>query len=200
MFSGLPADKPDCKIKQSEDDGRILLTCVADANPADVSFVWKVGNETTRRDISEAEDGDFFIERGSLTSTLSLEATPDSFGTYFCYVNNSMGRGSPCEIDLTSKGTSNCGNKKIPIFGLSPGIGHLELSSANVIVIVTVSAAAIVLVLLVCVVVILFCRMRKPKEKCERFLEGLSYPWCAHPECVYTVVSASFSGSSRFSL
>ena len=84
-------DKPECNIKQSEDDGAILLTCESSANPEDVTFAWFRGNES----LVDAE-----VNNVGLVSVLTLEASAENFGTYYCYVNNSVGAGEPCEIDL----------------------------------------------------------------------------------------------------
>ena len=68
-----------------------MLTCTAEANPDEVTFEWRRnGNETV-------ED---YEVTGPLTSTVRLEATQASFGTYQCVVANSIGAGEPCEIDV----------------------------------------------------------------------------------------------------
>ena len=83
--------KPVCTIDQTEEDGEIVLTCTAEANPDAVAFEWrKNGNET----VQETERPD------RLVSLLRLEATQASFGSYHCVVNNSLGVGAPCEIDV----------------------------------------------------------------------------------------------------
>ena len=87
----LRTDKPECNIKQSEDDGAILLTCESSANPEDVTFAWFRGNES----LVDAE-----VNNVGLVSVLTPEASAENFGTYYCYVNNSVGAGEPCEIDL----------------------------------------------------------------------------------------------------
>ena len=80
-----------CTIDQTEEDGEIVLTCTAEANPDAVAFEWrKNGNET----VQETERPD------RLVSLLRLEATQASFGSYHCVVNNSLGVGAPCEIDV----------------------------------------------------------------------------------------------------
>ena len=86
-----------------------------------------------------------------------LEAHESSFGTYYCQVNNSLGAGQSCEIEVQ-------------------GIGLLKtMGSANIIIIVAVIAASIVALLIVIVVVILICRRRKPNEKCK--LTSRFYGW-----------------------
>ena len=60
-------------------------------NPGDLAFGWAKGNDSSRLTGFEVD--------GSL-SLLALDAHEDSFGTYFCHANNSMGAGYPCEIDV----------------------------------------------------------------------------------------------------
>ncbi len=87
--------RPDCAIAQEDDDGDILLTCEARANPEEVAFSWQRvgGNETaTLSDDLYTVDG--------LKSVLRLDSSADSFGTYYCHVSNSMGKGTPCDMDV----------------------------------------------------------------------------------------------------
>ena len=131
-------------MTQSEDDDFILLTCQADANPERVDFAWqRGGNETVTL------GRDRFSVAG-LSSTLRLDLSAASFGTYFCTANNSMGAGAACEIDVEG-------------IGLLRGAGF----SANVIVIVAIAAAGVVAILAVIVVVILVCKQRRPKDQCK---------------------------------
>ena len=71
---------------------------------------------------------------------------------YSCQVNNTVGAGIPCEIEVQ-------------------GIGLLKnIQGANIIIIVAVIAAGIVALLIVAVVVILICRRnKKPTDKCKYF-------------------------------
>ena len=85
------AVKPECLIRQTEDDGQLLLTCEAMGNPGDLVFGWTKGNDSMTL-TGFTVDG--------MISTFALDAHEDSFGTYFCHANNSMGPGYPCEIDV----------------------------------------------------------------------------------------------------
>ena len=121
-----------------------MLTCEAKANPAkDVRFGWsRAANASSAVALSE-------FTTHSLQSVLMLDASEQSFGTYFCQANNSMGPGVPCEIQVQ-------------------GVGLLKaMGGANIIIIVAVIAACVVAVLIVIVAVILICRRRKPLEKCK---------------------------------
>ncbi len=91
-MSQLKLDKPECTITQTEDDGDILLSCIATANPKAVNFGWRKGNETL---------ADFNMD--GVISTLRVGASEDNFGIYMCYVNNSIGAGTPCEADVQGK-------------------------------------------------------------------------------------------------
>ena len=129
-------------MTQSEDDDYILLTCVADANPSTVDFAWQRGGNETR-----TLGRDRFSVDG-LSSTLRLDLSAASFGTYFCAANNSLGAGAACEIDVE-------------------GIGLLRAGSANIIVIVAIAAAGVVAILALIVLVILLCKRRRPKDQCK---------------------------------
>jgi len=135
--------KPECTIHQEKVEDKILLTCESDANPDEVTFLWKKGNGTY--------DGD--ITMNGLQSTIRLGLLQESFGTYFCFVNNSVGLGVPCEIDIQ-------------------GIGVMKnISDTNIIVIVAVIAASLVALMIV-VVLIVVCRRKSVGEKCPNLSEG----------------------------
>ncbi|XP_059086618.1 uncharacterized protein LOC131883222 isoform X2 [Tigriopus californicus] len=131
--------KPECQIEQNEDDGYIVLTCEALANPEEVTFGWHRVNATVL---------DEDVTSNGLISQVRLDPSPDNFGTYYCYVNNSIGAGQPCEIDVQ-------------------GMGLIRMGNANLILIVAVVAALIVAVLIIIVCIILICRKKKksPDEK-----------------------------------
>ena len=81
-------------IHQHKLEDKILLTCESDANPEQVGFLWRRGNESY--------DGD--IESSGMKSSIKLGLLQESFGTYYCFVNNTVGLGSPCEIDIQGIG------------------------------------------------------------------------------------------------
>lgn len=131
--------KPECKIDRQDggsgDDAHILLLCRAAANPEEVIFRWRMLNETLTQDVTSE----------GLESRLRLPASASSLGTYYCYVNNTIGEGIPCEIDVT---------------GIMEKIGN-----DDIIVISAIIAAVIVLVLIVCVVIIVLCRRQRQAGK-----------------------------------
>ncbi|KAG7159602.1 Titin-like 13, partial [Homarus americanus] len=131
--------KPECKIDRQDggsgEDAHILLICRAAANPEEVVFRWRMLNETLTQDVTSE----------GLESRLRLPATAASLGTYYCYVNNTIGESIPCEIDVT---------------------GIMEkLGDDNIIVISAIVAAVIVLVLIICVVIIVICRRQRQAGK-----------------------------------
>ena len=89
----LSTDAPECKIRQTEKDGEYLLICEVDAVPDDVTFTWRVDNQTVIEGIRT---------EGRVSTLTVLPGTRD-FGTYYCHVNNSVGAGVPCEIDVTGE-------------------------------------------------------------------------------------------------
>ena len=83
-------DKPQCAIRQTEEDGEYLLLCEVDAVPDDVTFGWFFNNQTLKGD----------IHTEGTVSTLIVRPGSRDFGTYSCHVNNTVGAGVPCEIDV----------------------------------------------------------------------------------------------------
>ena len=80
-------------IRQTEAEGEYLLLCEADAVPDDVTFTWRFDNVTLTERIRT---------EGSV-STLTVRPGSRDFGTYSCHVNNSVGAGVPCEIDVAGE-------------------------------------------------------------------------------------------------
>ncbi|XP_042238894.1 titin-like [Homarus americanus] len=134
--------KPECKIDRQDggsgEDAHILLICRAAANPEEVVFRWRMLNETLTQDVTSE----------GLESRLRLPATAASLGTYYCYVNNTIGESIPCEIDVTG------------VAGIMEKLGD-----DNIIVISAIVAAVIVLVLIICVVIIVICRRQRQAGK-----------------------------------
>ncbi|XP_045123893.1 uncharacterized protein LOC123511891 isoform X7 [Portunus trituberculatus] len=148
--------KPECKIDREDggsgEDAHILLICRAAANPEEVAFRWRLLNETLTQDITSE----------GLESRLRLPATSESLGTYYCYVNNTLGESIPCEIDVTG------------VAGIIE-----KLADDNVIVISAIVAAVIVLVIIICVVIIVICRRQRHAGK---YPEGSKPPSTGHKD------------------
>ncbi|XP_042874812.1 hemicentin-1-like isoform X7 [Penaeus japonicus] len=134
--------KPECKIDREDrgsgEDAEILLMCRASANPEDVVFRWRLLNETLTEHVTSK----------GLTSYLRLPATAESRGTYYCYVNNTVGESIPCEIDVTG------------VAGIIEKLGDDKIITISAIV-----AAVVVLVLIICVVIIVICRRQRQAGK-----------------------------------
>uniref|UniRef100_A0A2P2I4X8 Neural cell adhesion molecule 1-like n=1 Tax=Hirondellea gigas TaxID=1518452 RepID=A0A2P2I4X8_9CRUS len=130
--------KPECAIDRQDegngDNAKIILYCRAAANPDDVDFRWRFGNESLIED----------VRNKGMESRLTLPASASSLGTYYCYVNNTIGESIPCEIDVT---------------------GIMEVPKDNIIVISAIIAAAVLLLLIICVIIILLCRRQRQAGK-----------------------------------
>ncbi|XP_037073328.1 hemicentin-1-like [Pollicipes pollicipes] len=129
---------PECSIGQMEQDGEYLLVCTVDAVPDDVAFTWRFDNETlTER-----------IRTEGTVSTLTVRPGSRDFGTYHCLVNNSIGAGLPCNIDVA---------------GVSGW--QMSLDGVSVIMVITTVTATAVTVAVVCAVMFRVCRHRRPKDR-----------------------------------
>jgi len=136
--------KPECEIFQEKDEEEIVLTCKASSNPSQVSFVWRRENESWAESTAAAA-----VQTSEMASTIRIPLASENLGTYLCFVNNTVGLGAPCEIDLQ-------------------GIGVLKnISDTNVIVIVAVIAAALVAAISLGIIIFL-CRRRGGGDKAER--------------------------------
>ncbi|XP_043230345.1 hemicentin-1-like isoform X2 [Amphibalanus amphitrite] len=129
--------KPQCAIRQTEEDGEYLLLCEVDAVPDDVTFGWFFNNQTLKGD----------IHTEGTVSTLIVRPGSGDFGTYSCHVNNTVGAGVPCELDFT-------------------GVGDWRIDSdqISVIMVVTTVAATAVTAAIACGVLYLVCRRRRTKH------------------------------------
>nr|CAD7590846.1 unnamed protein product [Timema genevievae] len=175
--------KPQCGITQSDQDGKLVLVCTADANPTDVDFTWRIKNEN---DTIEEN-----IEKRGLQSFLTLDTYVETFRTYLCFANNSVGMSIPCERDVTA-GVASCKikysnrlaliclSRGLTVFGQSVGhvdkyesdsmsvSGHLgwwRMENENMIIVVAVVIGGIIMVLIICVIIIIVCRRKRADDK-----------------------------------
>jgi hypothetical protein len=157
--------RPECRISQEKGgdgdggdqevgmEGGVRLVCTAEANPSEVSFQWRRGNGSAAVDF----DGEAVtFSKGRQQSSMLVISVEQQqveggggFGTFHCYVNNSLGLGVPCEMDVQ---------------GLPVGLVR-NVSNTNIIVIVAVIAAGLVAAALVATTVIVCRRWRVPEEK-----------------------------------
>jgi len=138
---------PECTIDYTWQDEEIVLLCSAAANPEDVKFWWEKENITF--------DGQHTEE--TLESEVRVKIMNESSGTYYCHVENSVGKGDPCMIDLT---------ESIMLYGLSEEV---------VVILIAVAGSVIILLLIILITACLYCRektddkgkvkMRKNKSK-----------------------------------
>ncbi|XP_074027945.1 neuromusculin isoform X7 [Leptinotarsa decemlineata] len=106
---------PECSITTVDRDGNPSLVCTAQANPSDVSFVWRV------RELNETFIETNNIIQEGLKSFLLLDSSVDNFRTYLCYANNSIGVGVPCERDVAAPNLSSIEDK--PRLGVALPLG-----------------------------------------------------------------------------
>jgi len=67
--------------------------CEVNANPGVVDFQWMLDNSTYTEKIASK----------GLTSSITLIASPEYFGKYKCFANNSIGMSAPCERVISGK-------------------------------------------------------------------------------------------------
>jgi len=123
--------KPQCTVSFTLEEEEVLLSCSADANPADLAFWWEKQNKTI---IGQEREVRMRLDNNTL-------------GKYFCHVNNSVGEGEACMIELTE-------------VMMTKGLSEDEL-----IIIVASTAAALALLLLISVLVCVYCCKKGKDEK-----------------------------------
>ncbi|VEN48716.1 unnamed protein product, partial [Callosobruchus maculatus] len=96
---------PECSIATAEKDGNPALVCSADANPQEVTFIWKV------RELNETFVETSNIKQEGLKSYLFLDSSIDTTRTYICYVNNTVGLSQACERDVEAPPLSSIEDK-----------------------------------------------------------------------------------------
>ncbi|XP_024084209.1 hemicentin-1 isoform X5 [Cimex lectularius] len=133
--------RPECGITKKEVEGKLVLICQALANPAEVDFTWKIKNEN-----ETIEDN---IEKNGLQSLLTLETRVESFRTYLCFANNSVGMSIPCEMDVTGS---------ISWWG--------KLEKENLMILIAIIAGIILMVIIICIIIIIVCRRKRAADKC----------------------------------
>lgn len=75
-------------------EGKKRLVCEVRANPCVVDFTWMLDNVTLTRD-------DHDIQLNDVKSVLTLDtAAYPITGVVYCYVNNSVGLSTPCQISV----------------------------------------------------------------------------------------------------
>ncbi|XP_041986040.1 uncharacterized protein LOC121738194 isoform X2 [Aricia agestis] len=137
---------PECGIKQIEMDGEQVLVCTAHANPAEVSFSWKLKNDNDSLT-------DERIWQIGVQSYLRLSSTVDVYRTYLCYANNSVGLSRACERDVMAN-LESYGNKV------------WWRDQQKLILIGGIALAVLVITVILCIIIICICRRMRGKSKC----------------------------------
>ncbi|XP_013145692.1 PREDICTED: uncharacterized protein LOC106108902 isoform X4 [Papilio polytes] len=136
---------PECGIKQIEKDGEQLLVCTAHANPAEVSFSWRLKEENDSLAEEPARGEEASWQRG-LQSFLRLRAVP-RYRTYQCRANNSVGVSEPCERGVPGSKVWWRDQYKLLLFG-------------------GIALAVLVVTVILCIIIICICRRMRTKSKC----------------------------------
>ncbi|XP_035702985.1 uncharacterized protein LOC110843952 isoform X6 [Folsomia candida] len=161
---------PECTISPKEVDDEMMLVCEVESNPAQVDFAWMLDNSTYLEK----------VQSKGLSSSITLIASPEFFGKYKCFANNSIGMSAPCErvISASLEKSSR----------IQAGSWIRKLSDDKIIIIAAVVGIAIVLFLIACIIIILVCRRRRMSEKYQHARpeerqnpEGRAYIYDASP-------------------
>eukprot|EP00092_Neocalanus_flemingeri_P025444 GFUD01027586.1.p1 GENE.GFUD01027586.1~~GFUD01027586.1.p1 ORF type:complete len:1098 (+),score=293.63 GFUD01027586.1:126-3419(+) len=131
--------KPECTVTYTLMEEEVVLLCTANANPNDLTFWWKKQNDTF-----DGQANDNRIE-----SEVRLKIINESLGDYFCHVNNSVGEGDACMIELTD-------------IILTKGLSEHEL-----IIIIFVAGAVLALLLVISILVCFYCGKKGKGDKVQ---------------------------------
>jgi len=113
--------RPRCEVTHVLEGSHSTLTCTSEANPQEVMFSWRLGEEEMEGEVE------------GLESSLTLKTTNNTAGLYYCHVNNSMGADS-CHLELTEA-------------MLTAGLGEYEI---RIIIIVCIVVGVLLILLLAC--------------------------------------------------
>ena len=88
-------DKPECSVTMRQSaDGKKRLVCEVRTNPHLVDFTWMLDNVTLTGDVHD-------VQLNGANSVLTLDAASYPVtGVVYCYVNNSVGMSTPCQISV----------------------------------------------------------------------------------------------------
>ncbi|XP_028027603.1 hemicentin-1 isoform X4 [Bombyx mandarina] len=140
---------PECGIQQTNIDGEQVLVCSAKANPAEVSFMWKLKNDNDSLT-------DEKIWQAGTQSYLRLSPGVDVYRTYLCFANNSVGVSRPCERDVMA----NLENFTSKVWWRD---------QQKLLMIGGIALAALVLTVILCIIIICICRRMRAKSKFVSF-------------------------------
>ncbi|XP_017770206.1 PREDICTED: LOW QUALITY PROTEIN: uncharacterized protein LOC108557968 [Nicrophorus vespilloides] len=150
---------PSCTIETVEYDGVSTLECTAHANPQDVTFTWKIKGD------NDTLEGSLMSQKG-VKGYLKLDPNVESFRTYQCFVNNSVGISAPCERDVTAYQEQ---SSQIGVPGVAPW--WRQLINENLLILIAIIVGIIVFVIIVCIIIILVCKRKRANNKYTNAVE-----------------------------
>ncbi|GJQ78945.1 putative immunoglobulin like protein [Trypoxylus dichotomus] len=131
---------PSCTLSLEKHKGSASLKCESEANPLEVTFRFQIKGE------NETIDPNLITQDGN-KGYLELDDSIETFRTYQCFVNNSVGIGVPCERD---------------VLGIAPW--WKQLFGDNLIIVIA-ALAAIIIIIIICIIIILICRRKRSNNK-----------------------------------
>ncbi|CAM1314388.1 nrm (predicted) [Pycnogonum litorale] len=134
---------PECSISLSEadEDGKVNLTCAADADPSTIDFTWSRDNSTLKVDLHSQLDDPL-----SFSIIKVRRGDPEYYGQYSCVANNTVGDSNPCSFKIT---------------GAAPLLVEEE---SNILLIIIIVIVLIILIIII-IIIICCCCLRKKKNK-----------------------------------
>ncbi|XP_058834264.1 hemicentin-1 isoform X3 [Topomyia yanbarensis] len=133
--------KPTCTIVRKEVNDEDILICTATGSPRESEFEWslKYENDTLQ---NHKTRGDAY------ESTLVLDNDVSAMRTYICVASNSVGLGTPCEIEVAGYVA-----------------WWLKGDILTPYILIAAVAALLLAVILICVIIICICRRKRRQDK-----------------------------------
>ncbi|XP_058464148.1 uncharacterized protein LOC131438278 isoform X6 [Malaya genurostris] len=133
--------KPTCTIVRKEVNDEDVLICTATGSPRESEFEWslKYENDTLQ---NHKTQGDAY------ESTLVLDNDVSAMRTYVCVASNSVGLGTPCEIEVAGYVA-----------------WWLKGDILTPYILIAAVAALLLAVILICVIIICICRRKRRQDK-----------------------------------
>ncbi|XP_055535886.1 hemicentin-1 isoform X2 [Wyeomyia smithii] len=133
--------KPTCSIVRKEVNDEDVLVCTANGSPRESEFEWslKYENDTLQ---NHKTRGDAY------ESTLVLDNDVSAMRTYVCIASNSVGMGTPCEIEVAGYVA-----------------WWLKGDILTPYILIAAVAALLLAVILICGIIICICRRKRRQDK-----------------------------------
>ncbi|XP_058464144.1 uncharacterized protein LOC131438278 isoform X2 [Malaya genurostris] len=141
--------KPTCTIVRKEVNDEDVLICTATGSPRESEFEWslKYENDTLQ---NHKTQGDAY------ESTLVLDNDVSAMRTYVCVASNSVGLGTPCEIEVAGYVA-----------------WWLKGDILTPYILIAAVAALLLAVILICVIIICICRRKRRQDKSSIHIEEI---------------------------